>query len=89
MLIKPIRENGGRAMADTTHFAVKSTGDDNVERLHITTVLSAFPTSATLPANATADVKATVAALEALLAGKVAAPIPPGAIGNEAQLIQH
>ncbi len=74
-------------MADATYFAVKSTGDDNVEKLYITKVMSAFSTSAALPADAPAEVKATVAALEALLAGGAVAVIPPGTIGNEGQLI--
>ncbi len=74
-------------MADATYFAVKSTGDDNVEKIYIAKVVSAYSPSTSLSANAPADVKATVTALEAMLAGATVAVIPPGTIGNEGQLI--
>lgn len=75
-------------MADATHFAVRATGDDGVEKLYVTKVVSVFPTGASVSAGTSAEIRATVAALEALLDGVTSVAVPPGTIGSEGQLIQ-
>lgn len=74
-------------MADTTYVAVKLTGSDGAVKLHVASVLASYPTSAALPSDASAELKATVAALEDMLGDDSVALIPPGTIGLQAQLI--
>ena len=74
-------------MAENTYVAVKLADSDGVVKLHIASVVTSFPTSADLPAGASGEMTATVAALEDMLGSDSAALIPPGTIGLQAQLI--
>jgi hypothetical protein len=74
-------------MAGTTYVAVKLASADGVVKLHVASVVSTYPTSDSIPADAAATTRATVMALEDLLGDASVALIPPGTIGIEAQLI--
>ena len=77
-------------MADTNdkHFAIRFTGKDGVPRLFIAQAIAAYPTSANLPADATPELKATVATLEALLGSNAVAAISRDGQTPEGQMIE-
>jgi hypothetical protein len=76
-------------MTDTSdkHFAIRFTGKDGVERLFVAKASAAYPTTATLPADATPELKATVATLETLLGTHSVAAILRDGQSPEGQMI--
>ncbi len=77
-------------MADTSdkHFAIRFTGKDGVQRLFIATATAAYPTSAGLPADASPELKATVATIEALLGTAAVAAVARDGQSPEGQMIE-
>jgi hypothetical protein len=77
-------------MADTgdKHFAIRFTGKDGVQRLFVAKATAAYPTSATLPADAAPELKATVATLEALLGTSAVAAVSRDGQSPEGQMIE-
>lgn len=75
------------ASGSDQYFAVKFTGEDGVERLYVAKAIASYPRSQNAPADASAELKATIAALEALLATSAVASIDPDSIGAEGQMI--
>ena len=76
-------------MADTSdkHFAIRFTGKDGIERLFVAMATATYPTTATLPADATPELKATVATLEGLLGTNAVAAIDRDGQSPEGQMI--
>ncbi len=77
-------------MADTSdkHFAIRFTGKDGVERLFVAKAIAVYPTTATLPGDASPELKATVATLEGLLGTHAVAAINRDGQSPEGQMIE-
>lgn len=75
------------ASGNDQHFAIRFTGDDGVEKLYVAKALAAYPRSQDAPGDASAEMKATIAALEALLGTKSVVGVDADAIGAEGQMI--
>jgi tRNA A37 threonylcarbamoyladenosine synthetase subunit TsaC/SUA5/YrdC len=69
------------------HFAIRFTGKDGVQRLFVAKATAVYPTSATLPGDASPELKATVATLESLLGTHAVAAITRDGQSPEGQMI--
>lgn len=69
-------------------FAIKFTDATGVASLYVATVVAKYPASATVPADATADVRASIARIEAMLAGKAIVMVTADGTTPEGQMIE-
>jgi hypothetical protein len=69
-------------------FAIRLTGPDGVEKLYLATAFGTFATSATVPADATATLKASIAKIEAILGDKTVVMLGDEGSNPEGQMIE-
>lgn len=69
-------------------FAIRLAGPDGVENLYLATAFGAFATSATVPADATATLKASIARIEAILGDKAVVMLGAEGSVSEGQIIE-
>jgi hypothetical protein len=69
-------------------FAIKFTDATGVASLYVASVVAKYPTSATVPADASADVKASIARIEAMLGGKTIVMVTADGTTPEGQMIE-
>ena len=69
-------------------FAIRLAGPDGVEKLYLATAFGTFATSATVPAGATATLKASIARIEAILGDKAVVMLGAEGSNPEGQMIE-
>ena len=75
-------------MPSQSQFAIRLAGPDGVERLYLATAFGTFATSATVPADATATLKASIARIEAILGDKTVVMLGNETSNPEGQMIE-